>query len=579
MDNSIASRLRRKKRLGDLLLGAGVITQEQLEEALKKQKEAGNGQKLGMTLVDMGIMNDEIIAEALCHQMGLERVHLAGITIEDEVLALVDEKVLRKYMLLPYEFAPDNPNVLRVAFSDPLDMIAMDDLSIITGMQIEIRVTIVKDVSQALDRFYGNSEAMKVADQFAAERREKYGNNKDGKEESEEVKQAPIVRLVNQIIEQAVHKRTSDIHFEPLENQLRIRFRVDGVLQEAMRHDISLLSAMVARIKIVGGMDISEKRKPQDGRMTQIVDRQEYDIRVSILPTVYGEKIVMRLAQKTALSRDKKDLGFEPEELHRFEDILKHPNGIMLVTGPTGSGKSTTLYTALSELNTEEVNIITVEDPVEANINGINQVQVNAKAGLTFAAALRSILRQDPDIIMIGEIRDGETAGIAVESAITGHLVVSTLHTNSAASTISRLADMGIENYLISDAVIGVIAQRLLRRVCPRCKRMVPADDLEKKELGIPEEKWGEEVLIPHIEPNEECLECGGAGYKGRIGIYEIMQMSPALKRIIATGGTAEELEKEAIKEGMNTLVMSANKQVLKGITTLQEVHRVAYDN
>ena len=579
MDNSIASRLRRKKRLGDLLLGAGVITQEQLEEALKKQKESGNGQKLGMTLVDMGIMNDEIIAEALCHQMGLERVHLAGITIEDEVLALVDEKVLRKYMLLPYEFAPDNPNVLRVAFSDPLDMIAMDDLSIITGMQIEVRVTTVKDVSQALDRFYGNSEAMKVADQFAAERREKYGNNKDGKEESEEVKQAPIVRLVNQIIEQAVHKRTSDIHFEPLENQLRIRFRVDGVLQEAMRHDISLLSAMVARIKIVGGMDISEKRKPQDGRMTQIVDRQEYDIRVSILPTVYGEKIVMRLAQKTALSRDKKDLGFEPEELHRFEDILKHPNGIMLVTGPTGSGKSTTLYTALSELNTDEVNIITVEDPVEANINGINQVQVNAKAGLTFAAALRSILRQDPDIIMIGEIRDGETAGIAVESAITGHLVVSTLHTNSAASTISRLADMGIENYLISDAVIGVIAQRLLRRVCPRCKRMVPADDLVKKELGIPEEKWGEEVLIPHIEPNEECLECGGAGYKGRIGIYEIMQMSPALKRIIATGGTAEELEKEAIKEGMNTLVMSANKQVLKGITTLQEVHRVAYDN
>ena len=579
MDNSIASRLRRKKRLGDLLLGAGVITQEQLEEALKRQKEAGNGQKLGMTLVDMGIMNDEIIAEALCHQMGLERVHLAGITIEDEVLALVDEKVLRKYMLLPYEFAPDNPNVLRVAFSDPLDMIAMDDLSIITGMQIEVRVTTVKDVSQALDRFYGNSEAMKVADQFAAERREKYGNNKDGKEESEEVKQAPIVRLVNQIIEQAVHKRTSDIHFEPLENQLRIRFRVDGVLQEAMRHDISLLSAMVARIKIVGGMDISEKRKPQDGRMTQIVDRQEYDIRVSILPTVYGEKIVMRLAQKTALSRDKKDLGFEPEELHRFEDILKHPNGIMLVTGPTGSGKSTTLYTALSELNTDEVNIITVEDPVEANINGINQVQVNAKAGLTFAAALRSILRQDPDIIMIGEIRDGETAGIAVESAITGHLVVSTLHTNSAASTISRLADMGIENYLISDAVIGVIAQRLLRRMCPRCKRMVPADDLEKKELGIPEEKWGEEVLIPHIEPNEECLECGGAGYKGRIGIYEIMQMSPNLKRIIATGGTAEELEKQAIAEGMNTLVMSANKQVLKGITTLQEVHRVAYDN
>lgn len=581
MENSIGSRLRRKKRLGDLLLGAGVITQEQLEEALQRQKDAGNGQKLGMTLVDMGIMNDEIIAEALCHQMGLERVHLAGITIEDEVLALVDEKVLRKYMLIPYEFAPDNPNLLRVAFSDPLDMIAMDDLSIITGLQIEVRVTTVKDVAQALDRFYGNSEAMKVADQYAKERQEKYGNiEKNKNADSEEVKQAPIVRLVNQIIEQAVHKRASDIHIEPLENQLRIRYRVDGVLLEAMRHDISLLSAMVARIKIVGGMDISEKRKPQDGRMTSIVDRQEYDIRVSILPTVYGEKIVMRLAQKTALSRDKKDLGFKPEELKRFEDILKHPNGIMLVTGPTGSGKSTTLYTALSELNTEEVNIITVEDPVEANINGINQVQTNPKAGLTFAAALRSILRQDPDIIMIGEIRDGETAGIAVESAITGHLVVSTLHTNSAASTITRLADMGIEHYLIGDAVIGVIAQRLLRRVCPRCKQMLPAEDIEKKELGVPEEKWGEEILIPHATiGKEECLECGGAGYKGRIGIYEIMQMSPKLKRIISTGGSVEEIEKTAIDEGMNTLVMSANKLVLEGITTLNEVHRVAYDN
>ena len=581
MDNSIASRLRRKKRLGDLLLGAGVINQEQLEEALQRQKEAGNGQKLGMTLVDMGIMNDEIIAEALCHQMGLERIHLGGITIEDEVLALVDERVLRKYMLIPYEFAPDNPNILRVAFSDPLDMIAMDDLSIITGLQIEVRVTTVKDVAQALDRFFGNSEAMKVAEQYAKERQERYGNvEKNKNTDSEEVKQAPIVRLVNQIIEQAVRKRTSDIHIEPLENQLRIRYRVDGVLQEAMRHDLSLLSALVARIKIIGGMDISEKRKPQDGRITSIVDRQEWDIRVSILPTVHGEKIVMRLAQKTALSRDKKDLGFKPKELERFENILKHPNGIMLVTGPTGSGKSTTLYTALSELNTEDVNIITVEDPVEANIDGINQVQTNNKAGLTFAAALRSILRQDPDIIMIGEIRDGETANIAVESAITGHLVVSTLHTNSAASTITRLADMGIEPYLIGDAVIGVIAQRLLRRVCPRCKQMVPAEDAEKRELGIPQERWGEELLIPKaVMGNEDCLDCSGAGYKGRIGIYEIMQVSPELKRIISRGGSVEEIEKTAIAEGMNTLVMSANALVLDGITTLQEVHRVAYDD
>ena len=581
MENSIAKRMRRKKRMGDLLVEAGVITPEQLEEALRIQKEAGNGQKLGTTLIDMGIMNDEIIAEALCHQTGLERVHLAGITIEDEVLHLVDEKVLRKYMLLPYEFAPDNPNTLRVAFSDPLDMMAMDDLAMITGMNIEIRVTTVKDISAAIDRFYGNSEAMKVADQYTQEQKERYANlERNNKEDSEEIKQAPIVRLVNQIIEQAVHKRTSDIHFEPLENQLRIRYRVDGVLQEAMRHDISLLPAMVARIKIVSGMDISEKRKPQDGRMTSIVDRQEYDIRVSILPTVYGEKIVMRLTQKQALSRDKKDLGFRPEELERFESILRHPHGIMLVTGPTGSGKSTTLYTALSELNTEMVNIITVEDPVEANINGINQVQVNVKANMTFSAALRSILRQDPDIIMIGEIRDSETAEIASKAAITGHLVVSTLHTNSAASTITRLADMGIEDYIIADSLIGVIAQRLVRRVCPNCRQMVPADEMEKAELGIPEERWDEEILIPKATiGKEECLNCNGMGYKGRIGVYEIMTMSPGLKRIIAKGGGAEEIEKKAIEEGMNTLVMSANKLVLEGITTLEEVHRVAYDN
>ncbi len=581
MESSVVNRRRRKKRMGDLLVEAGVITQEQLEEALQQQKEMGNGQKLGTTLVDMGFVNDEIIAEAICHQMGLERIHLAGITIEDTVLRLVDERVLRKYMLIPYEFAPDNPNVLRVAFSDPLDMMAMDDLSMITGMNIEIRVTTVKDVAAALDRFFGNSEAMKVADQYTQEHKERYGEmNRASKEDSEEIKQAPIVRLVNQIIEQAVHKRTSDIHFEPLETQLRIRYRVDGVLQEAMRHDISLLPAMVARIKIVGGMDISEKRKPQDGRMTSIVDRQEYDIRVSILPTVYGEKIVMRLTQKQALSRDKKDLGFRPEELERFENILRHPHGIMLVTGPTGSGKSTTLYTALSELNTEEVNIITVEDPVEANINGINQVQVNVKADMTFSAALRSILRQDPDIIMIGEIRDNETAEIATKAAITGHLVVSTLHTNSAASTITRLADMGIEDYLIADSVVGVIAQRLVRRVCPGCRQMVPMDEMEKEELKIPKERWGEEILIPKATIGKtDCLHCGGIGYKGRIGVYEIMPMSPGLKRIISKGGGVEEIENQAIAEGMNTLIMSANKLVLDGTTTIEEVHRVAYDN
>lgn len=577
MDSFGASRGRRKKRLGDLLIEGGLINDEQLQQALQAQKESDVRQKLGTVLIDLGFASDDDIAEVLSRQLNLTKVRLADYHIEDNVLALVDEKLLRKYMLMPYEFDPENPNVLRVAMSDPMDLGALDDLSIVTGLRIEAHVTTVKDVAQALDRYFGNAEAMKVADQFTKEHQERYGNRENRNEESEEIKQAPIVRLLNQIIEQAVHKRASDIHFEPMEEQLRIRFRVDGVLQEAMRHDITLFPALVARIKIVSGMDISEKRKPQDGRMSVIVDRQEFDLRVSNLPTVYGEKVVMRLTQKKALTRDKKDLGFQPDDLAKFDKILAHPHGIILVTGPTGSGKSTTLYTALSELNTEGVNIITVEDPVEANLAGINQVQTNPKAGLTFASALRSILRQDPDIIMIGEIRDQETANIAVEASITGHLVVSTLHTNSAASTITRLADMDIESYMIADAVVGVIAQRLLRRVCPDCKKMVPLTEFEKEEMHIRPEYRSREILVPQANVGSDCMRCGGSGYQGRVGIYEIMPMSNMIKRIIIREGSAEEIENQAIREGMKTLVTSANQYVLQGITTIEEVHRVAY--
>ncbi|MCR5625496.1 MAG: Flp pilus assembly complex ATPase component TadA [Lachnospiraceae bacterium] len=574
-------KLRTKIRLGDLLVNVGVITEDQLMDCLAAQKEEENrGKKLGDMLIEKGYTSDEIIAEALCHQFHLERVHLGGIQIEDEVLRVINsDEMLKKYMVMPFAFSPDNANVLQVAMADPMDMNAMDDLQLYTNMEIEVFVTTASDISATIDRYFGNTEANKVAEQFKKEHQEKYGKFEEKNKEDDSVKDAPIVKLVDQIITSAAHKRASDIHFEPLEEDLRIRCRIDGVLQEVMRQDKTILAAMVARIKIVGGMDISEKRRPQDGRMTSFVDRVEYDIRVSILPTVYGEKIVMRLTQKQALSRDKKNLGFRPDELEKFEAILKHPHGIILVTGPTGSGKSTTLYTALSELNTEGVNIITVEDPVEANINGINQVQVNAKAGLTFAAALRSILRQDPDIIMIGEIRDGETAGIAVESAITGHLVVSTLHTNSAASTVTRLVDMGIESYLIADALVGIIAQRLCRRVCKECCTMEPADDMEKKELGIPKEKWGEELLIPKATFNPgQCSKCGGVGYKGRIGVYEIMPVSRKLKHVISENSPVEEIERVAIDEGMSTLIMSAGRLVLKGITTMDEVYRVAYE-
>ena len=357
-----------------------------------------------------------------------------------------------------------------------------------------------------------------------------------------------------------------------MEKKVRIRYRIDGTLYEKVTYSTRLLPAIVARVKIIGGMDIAEKRKPQDGRITQVVDRLEYDIRVSILPTVYGEKIVMRLTSKTALTREKSQLGLKTEELEQFDRILSNPHGILLVTGPTGSGKSTTLYTALSELNNSEVNIITVEDPVEANIDGINQIQVNNKADLTFASALRSILRQDPDIIMIGEIRDTETAQIAVQASITGHLVVSTLHTNSAASTVTRLEDMGIEPYLIADSTVGIIAQRLVRRLCPFCKKEKSSDEEERKLLGL-EDK--EDLVI--YEPCG-CNKCDNTGYKGRIGVYEIMEVTHDLKNVIAKGGNADEIKQIALNEGMRTLRMSATQYVLDGITSISEMKKVSFD-
>ncbi len=567
----------RKKRLGELLVEAGVITEEQIAVALSKQKTEFGGQKLGNVLIDLGYITDRQIVHALSNQLGYSEVTLSQERISEDVTRLADESVWKKYSAIPFGFQEKNPNILKLAMSDPLDIRAIDDISIITGLQTEIFVTTEKDIAATIDRYYGNAEALRVAEQFTREREEQQKDKTEAEAlNGDAVNQAPIVKLVRQIIEQAVHKRASDIHIEPMEGKLRIRFRVDGVLEEEMIHDISLHAAMVARIKIISGLDISEKRKPQDGRTTAVVDRQEYDIRVSLLPTVYGEKVVMRLAQKKGLTKDKKELGFTPETLARFDKILGHPNGIILVTGPTGSGKSTTLYTALSELNVEGVNIITVEDPVEANIAGINQVQVNEKAGLTFATALRSILRQDPDIIMIGEIRDQETAEIAVKASITGHLVVSTLHTNSSASTITRLADMGIENYLIADSVVGVIAQRLVRRVCPDCAETCEADEFERELLGINDQMG--HVLIKKA-CHKDCLTCGGTGYYGRRGVYEVMPVSPKLRNAISKGANADEIEKLALAEGMTTLRQGVIDYVLDGTTTISELRRITYED
>ena len=557
----------KKIRLGEALVLSNTITEEQLEKALEVQK--GSGKRLGEVMIDQGLITEETIAQVLSAQLGYPVVDLQGVELTPDIKALIPSSVLKKNKMIPIEYAENNMNILRVVMADPQDLDAMDDVSIITGCQVEPLIATPRNIMVALDRIYGSTEVASALEEYAKER---FGDDEEDEAINEDINNSPIVVLVKEMIEKAARQRASDIHIEPLEKSVRIRYRIDGSLYEKGRYDIKILPAMSARIKIIGGMDISEKRKPQDGRITQMVDRTEYDIRVSILPTVYGEKTVMRLASKTALNREKSQLGFKENELKQFDHILKNPHGIILVTGPTGSGKSTTLYTALSELNTEDVNIITVEDPVEANIDGINQVHVNPKAELTFASALRSILRQDPDIIMIGEIRDQETASIAVQASITGHLVVSTLHTNSSSSTVTRLEDMGIEPYLIADSVVGVIAQRLVRRLCPNCKKEKLATEDEKELLGVNPE---EELKI--YEP-VGCMQCDMMGYKGRIGVYEILEMTSELKKIISKGGDADMIKEQAIKDGMHTLRMSAAEYVRSGITSFHEAMKVSFD-
>ena len=560
---------RKKIRIGDVLIAAGAITEEQLQEALDYQKE--NGGKLGNVLVELGFISDQILITLLTQQLGIDYISLKGAKIEDSVVHLVPEPMIAKYRVMPVEIDPDNPNILKVAMSDPQDLDAIDDISLVTNLQVEPMLANESDINDAIGKYYGSAQAMEAAEQYKKEQAVSLGPD-ENEEGNEDIDNSPIVLLVKQIIEGGVRQRASDIHIEALETGVRVRYRIDGALKQVMSYDLSILPGITARIKIIGGMDIAEKRKPQDGRITIMVDRKEFDVRVSILPTVFGEKTVMRLTSKDGLTKPKSGLGFDEEQLKVFDGILSNPHGIILVTGPTGSGKSTTLYTSLSELNKEDVNIITVEDPVEANINGINQVQVNVKAEMTFAAALRSILRQDPDIIMIGEIRDGETANIAVQAAITGHLVVSTLHTNSAASTITRLVDMGIEDYIVGDAVVGVIAQRLVRRLCTNCKQPRYVEDEERQLLGVPED---EEDVIAY-EP-VGCPLCNDTGYSGRIGVYEMMPVSRSLQAIIASGATADKIEKQALKEGMLTLRMGAAKHVLNGFTSIAEMKKIVH--
>jgi type IV pilus assembly protein PilB len=553
-----------KRRLGDLLIDAGFITKEQINEALKIQR--ASGKKLGEILIDEGFIQEKQMIEILEIQLGISHMDLEKYYIDAEIPRLINESLAKRHLLIPVK---KEDNKLFVAMADPLNIFAMDDVKIATGLEVEAVIATRQDILNAIDQYYGKESAEKAVEDF----KNQY-NFEDLSELDEsilnEINNAPVVRLVNSIIRQAVKAKASDIHIEPFEYNVRVRFRIDGELQEIMSPEKSTHSAIVTRIKIMGKMNIAEKRVPQDGRVETGVDGKEVDLRISTLPTVYGEKIVIRILDRSSFLMTKSQLGFSQKNLEIFDKIIKNPNGIILVTGPTGSGKTTTLYTVLRELNEINKNIITVEDPVEYRLNGINQVQVNTKANLTFASSLRSMLRQDPDVIMIGEIRDKETAQIAIRAAITGHLVLSTMHTNDSPSTVARLMDMGIESYLVSSSVVGVISQRLIRKICPECKQSYMASASEKEILN----RLDQTILYR----GKGCNYCNGTGYKGRTAVHEVMLVNKELRMHIDKGASIDQLRESAKKQGMMPLKESCLKLVFDGITTIDELNRVAYD-
>ena len=551
-------------KIGELLLYAGKITQEQLDIALVEQSKTNA--KLGEIIVAEGWLSSEDIVDALEFQLGFPRVDLSKYEINQSIATLLPESLVRKYKLIAIDKKDDK---LIVAMVDPLNFFAKDDIKLFTKMELEPVISTSNDINKVIDKYYSGESTKKVLEEFTESHMVTDSDDMDDTEMSE-VTSAPIVRLLNSIIEQAVRRRASDIHIEPYQDEIRIRFRIDGDLTEIMTLPRSNLSAIVTRVKIIGRMNIAEKRVPQDGRVESRINDKEVDMRISTLPTVYGEKIVLRLLDKSNFQFTKEGLGFSERNLRVFDQILSQPYGMILVTGPTGSGKTTTLYTVLKELNVVEKNVITIEDPVEYKLNGINQVQVNVKSGLTFAQGLRSILRQDPDTVMVGEIRDGETAEIAVRAAITGHLVLSTLHTNDSPSTIARLIDMGIEPYLVSSAVVGIVSQRLVKTLCSKCKAEYEPKYKEKKMLGFTEE---DKLTLYKAVGCNSCNQ----GYKGRAAVHEIMPINENIRRLIDTGATIDKIREMALEEGMTTLFQSASSLALKGETTFEEVMRVGF--
>ena len=555
-----------KLRLGDLLREMGVVTDEQVDAAMAKQVETR--QRLGRILVEDGIVSELDMTKALAQKFGVAFIDLKDTPPQSSVAELISEKTLRRYVAVPVRYLDDT--TLLLAMADPQNFFVQQDLELITGCQIQPVMALTDDILEAIAKLnQRRAEIGENTDDLAHEAMddESLTDIRDATEE------APIVKLVNSVIAQAVDDAASDIHFEPQAKELVARFRIDGVLHEIMSIPRRMQNGVISRLKIMADLDIAERRVPQDGRIGLIVGGKPIDMRVATLPTVYGEKIVMRLLDKSNVMLRLEDLGFSPKALKRFQRSFSRPYGAILVTGPTGSGKSTTLYAALNILNSPEKNIITVEDPVEYRLTGINQVQVNMKAGLTFSAALRSILRCDPDIVMIGEIRDRETAQIAVESALTGHLVLSTLHTNDAPGALSRLTEMGIEPFLTSSAVDCVLAQRLARRLCKECKEPYTATREMLRKNDFPPEVVDREDVV--LYRPKGCPRCNGTGYKGRLGLYEVMIVSEAVRRLTVERKSADEISRVATAEGMKSLREDGIDKVLEGATSVEEIARV----
>jgi len=556
-------------RIAELLVRGGVINREQLNESLDRQKK--NSSSLVQELVRLGYITEDKLADFFSKQFGIEKVELDSGQIPDAVFTLVPVQLIQKHQLIPLKLTG---STLTVAMSDPTDLAAVNEVKFMTGYGVRVVSASASKIKSILEQRFGSVSYEEVLKKFSdtleVVREEEDFNLQELQQATME---APVVTLVNAVFADAAKRRASDIHIEPYEKIFRIRFRIDGVLHEIMTPPPKLKNALVSRIKVMANLDIAERRLTQDGRIKlKMGGGQELDVRVSVLPTLFGEKIVMRLLDKASLQLDMVKLGFDPQALKDFQEAIHKPYGMILMTGPTGSGKSTTLYSALSELNKPDVNISTAEDPIEYNLVGINQVQVKDEIGLTFAACLRSFLRQDPDIIMVGEMRDLETAQIAVKAALTGHLVLSTLHTNDAPSTVDRLINMGVEPFLLTSSTNLIAAQRLVRRICSSCK--APAEVSPEALLNVGVDPAEVQAGFPTFH-GKGCPNCNQTGYKGRLAIYEIMVMHESLKELILRGASTADLKREAVKLGMSTLRMSAIQKMRDGLTTIEETVRV----